>query len=564
MEDVKNGQNISGEENAGEEGMSMEQLLGPEVRHEEGKIINVKVVAVTADGVVVDLGLKSDGLVPKIEFENSPEALSEMAPGVSIPVIITSFKAEEGRLPVSWKRAKEKDAWIKINAASKANQPIEGIIRKQNKGGYLVDIGIDAFLPSSQVDTHFSKNADNYIGKKFQFLITEMNLEKRNIVLSRRKLLEAENKVKKNKALAEIKEGDVIEGTVTGLTGFGAFVDIGGIEGLLHIGDISWQHIKKVETVLKTGQKVQVQILKIDPVAGKVSLGMKQLIERPWNKAVEKYPAGTVVKGKITSITTFGVFVELEPGIEGLMHLTEISWDDKKEDLKKKFAIGQVIEPKVIALDPEKEKLSLSLKRMQANPWEEAAKKYPAGTKIKGVVSHLAPFGAFVKLPEGGLEGLIHVSDMSWTKKVNHPKDFVKAGEELECVVMEINPQNEKISLSLKQATQDPYKKYKPGTIVTGPVQRIMDFGAFVELEPGIEALVRVSEISPQKVESAAAVLKVGQIVEAKVLKSDPVERKIDISIKKLEHDREKELVKKYSGKQERQTLGDLLQEEEE
>jgi small subunit ribosomal protein S1 len=571
MEDEKNGKNISanepsadqsGADNAGEEGMKMEELLGPEVKLEEGKVINVKVVAVTPDGLVVDLGVKSDGLVPKIEFENNPGALAEITPGTTIPVIITSFQSEDGHLPVSWKKAREKDAWVKINAASKTNQPIEGIIRKQNKGGFLVDIGIEAFLPSSQVDTHFSKNADKYIGKKFQFLITEMNPEKRNIVLSRRKLLETENKLKREKALAGIKEGDIKEGTVTGITGFGAFVDIGGIEGLLHIGDISWQHIKKVETLLKTGQKVQVQILKIDPLAGKISLGMKQLIERPWNKAVEKYPVGTVVKGKITSITTFGAFVELEPGIEGLLHSSEVSWDEKKDDLKKKLSVGQVIEPKVIALDPEKEKLSLSLKRMQANPWEEASKKYPAGTKVKGVVSHLTPFGAFVKLPEG-IEGLIHVADMSWTKKVNHPKDFVKVGQEVESVVVEINPQNEKISLSLKQVTQDPYKKYKAGTVVTGPVKRILDFGAFVELEAGIEALVRVSEISPQKIESASAVLKVGQIVEAKVIKSDPSERKIDISIKKLDHDREKELVKKYSGKQERQTLGDLLEEEE-
>lgn len=562
MDEVKNASNIPDGEVSGEEGMKMEDLLGAEVKLEEGKVIKVKVVAVTDDGVVVDLGMKSDGLVPKAEFEHSPELLAEITPGSEIAVIISSFRTEDGHMPVSWKRAREKDAWEKINTAHKANQPIEGIIRRQNKGGYLVDIGLEAFLPASQADTHFSKNADKYIGKKFEFLITEINREKRNIVLSRRKLMDTEKTAKKEKLMAGIKEGDVIEGTVTSITGFGAFVDIGGIDGLLHIGDISWQHIKKVDTVVKTGQKVQVQVLKVDTQAGKVSLGMKQLSERPWNKAVEKYPVGSIVKGKITSITAFGAFVELEPGVEGLLHSSEMSWGSKKDDVKKQLAVGQEIEPKVIALDPEKEKLSLSLKRMQANPWEEASKNYPAGTKIKAVVSHLTPFGAFVKLPEG-IEGLIHVADMSWTRKVNHPKDFVKIGQEVECVVVEINPQNEKVSLSLKAVTQDPFKKYRAGTVVTGTVKRIVDFGAFIELEPGLEALVRLSEIAPKRIESASEVLKLGQTVEAKVIKSDPSERKIDISIKKLEHDREKELVKKYTGKEERPTLGDMLEIDE-
>ncbi len=571
MEDSKNVQNISatessadkpGAENGGEEGMNMEQLLGPEVKLEEGKVIMARVVAVTEDGVVVDLGIKSDGLVPKQEFENNPEALAEIVPESLIPVIVTNTRSEDGHLPVSWKRAREKDAWEKINNAAKTNQPIEGIIRRKNKGGFSVDIGMDAFLPASQVDTHFAKNTDKYIGKKFMFAIMEMNPEKRNIVLSRRKLLEAEQKTKKERVLSSIKEGEVVEGTVTGVTGFGAFVDLGGIDGLLHIGDISWHHIKKVDDAVKTGQKVQVQILKIDRVTNKISLGMKQLSERPWNKTVQKYPVGTIVKGKVTSVTSFGVFVELEPGIEGLMHTSEISWDEKKEDLKKKFVVGQEIEPKVIALDPEKEKLSLSLKRMQSNPWEEASKKYPAGTKVKCVVSSFAPFGAFVKLPEG-IEGLIHLADMSWTRKVNHPKDFMKIGEEIECVVMEINPANEKISLSLKHVTEDPFKKYKAGSTVTGIVKRIVEFGAFVELEPGIEALVRISEIAQKKIESASEALKVGQSVEAKVIKSDPAERKIDISIKKLDHDREKELVKKYAGNKDRPTLGEVLEIDE-
>ena len=315
MEDEKSTVNTPNGDNAGEDGMKMEELLGPEVKLEEGKVITARVIAVTDDGVVVDLGVKSDGLVPKIEFENDKEALAEIVPGSMIPVIIQNLRSEDGHMPVSWKKAREKDAWENINNAAKNNQPIEGVIRKKNKGGFSVDIGIEAFLPASQVDTHFAKNTDKYMGKKYQFAITEVNQEKRNVVLSRRKLLEAEQRAKKEKVLSVIKEGEIVEGTVTSVTGFGAFVDLGGIDGLLHIGDISWQHINKVDEVVKTGQKVQVQILKIDKQTNKISLGMKQLSERPWNKAVQKYPVGTIVKGKVTSITSFCVFVELEPAI---------------------------------------------------------------------------------------------------------------------------------------------------------------------------------------------------------------------------------------------------------
>jgi small subunit ribosomal protein S1 len=318
-----------------------------------------------------------------------------------------------------------------------------------------------------------------------------------------------------------------------------------------------------VDEVLKIGQQVKVQVLKIQPDKQKISLGMKQITERPWDKAPEKYPVGSTVKGKITSITDFGIFVELEPGIEGLLHVSEIYWTETKESLKKQFSVGEEIETRVLAVDPEKQKLSLSLKRLQANPWEDLQSKYPAGSRVKGTITHLTPFGAFVKLAEG-VEGLLHVSDISWTRKVRHPKDVFKPGEEVEAVVLEINPQNEKISLSTKHLQEDPYQKYRPGKVVTGVVKRIVDFGAFVELEPGVEALVRASEIGPHKVESVAEALKVDQPVEAKVIKSDPKERKIDISIKKLEHDRERELVKKYVNKQDRPTLGQILEEDEE
>ncbi|MHB9155184.1 MAG: 30S ribosomal protein S1 [Endomicrobiales bacterium] len=559
--EAKKEEHITGEGATQEENMKMEELLGPEVQVEEGKIIKARVIGESPEGVLVDIGLKSEGMIPKSELEGASWR-SEITEGKEIPVEVVSLRTENGHPLVSFRKVREREAWERLAASFKNGETVEGTIRRKIKGGFMVDIGVDAFLPVSQLDIRFVKNPDKYLDKTLQFLITELNRGQRNVVLSRRKLLEIDQKAKKEKTMAALEEGQVIEGLVTGITGFGAFIDIGGVEGLLHIGDIAWRHINKVEDMVKTGQKVQVQVLKIDREKEKISLGMKQITPRPWNKAVEKYPVGSLVKGKITSITDFGLFVEVEPGIEGLLHVSEISWEERGESLLKSFSVGQEIEPKIIALDPEKEKLSLSLKRTQLNPWEEAKKRYPSGTKVKGTVTHLTPFGAFVKLPEG-IEGLIHVSDMSWTKKVRHPQDFVKVGQEVEVVVLDVNPQDEKISLSLKHSAEDPFRKYKPGAIVTGVVKRVMEFGAFVELENGIEALVRVSEIAPRRIESPAEVLKVGQSVEAKVIKSEPRERKIDISIKRLDQDRERDLVRKYANQgEERPTLGDMLEED--
>jgi len=395
-----------------------------------------------------------------------------------------------------------------------------------------------------------------------QFLVTEANRGQRNVVLSRRKILEVGQKELRGKLFATLADGQEFEGTVSGITDFGAFVDIGGVDGLLHIGDIAWHRIKKVSDVLSVGQKVKVKVLKIDREKEKISLGMKQLAARPWDSMDERYQAGSIVAGKITSVTDFGAFVELEPGLEGLLHCSEVSWTERDQSFKKHFKPGQEIEVKIIAIDKQKEKISLSLKQLQANPWEEVKLRYPSGTRLKGVVTHLTPFGAFVKLAEG-MEGLIHVADMSWTKKIRHPQDVLQVGQEIEAVVMDVNPDNEKISLSLKHLSDDPYRRYRTGAVVSGVVKRIVEFGAFIELEPNVEALVRISEMSAQRVENVSDVLAIGQQVEAKVIKCDPQERKIDVSIKKLEHERERELLKKYVNKAERPTLGQLLEEEE-
>src|SRR3989339_148721 len=566
MEEVKQNSSIEISDEPArffDEETKMDDLLQPQgaagVR--EGAVVTAMVVAETADGFLVDIGLKSEGLIPVGELDGE-RAREELAVGKQVQVLVQQLHSEKGHPVVSWRQARERSVWETVGVSFKNATPVEGMIRKKIKGGFTVDIGVDAFLPASQLELRMPQDMNKYIGQKFQFLITEANRGQRNVVLSRRKILEVGQKELRGKLFATLADGQEFEGTVSGITDFGAFVDIGGVDGLLHIGDIAWYRLKKVSDVLSVGQKVKVKVLKIDREKEKISLGMKQLAARPWDSMDERYQAGSIVAGKITSVTDFGAFVELEPGLEGLLHCSEVSWTERDQSFKKHFKPGQEIEVKIIAIDKQKEKISLSLKQLQANPWEEVKLRYPSGTRLKGVVTHLTPFGAFVKLAEG-MEGLIHVADMSWTKKIRHPQDVLQVGQEVEAIVMDVNPDDEKISLSLKHLSDDPYRRYRTGAIVSGVVKRIVEFGAFIELEPNVEALVRISEMSAQRVENVSDVLAIGQQVEAKVIKCDPQERKIDVSIKKLEHERERELLKKYVNKAERPTLGQLLEEEE-
>ncbi|MBN1621936.1 MAG: 30S ribosomal protein S1 [Endomicrobiales bacterium] len=543
-----------------EEEMKMEELLGPETDNviEEGKIVRVKVIGKTEEGVLVDLGLKAEGIVPRDEFKTKAQ-FDRTAIGDELPVYIIRLHSKDGNPVVSYKQAREHIAWDKITNAFKESTPVEGAIIKKIKGGFIVDIGVEAFLPGSQLDTYRVKDYTKYMGIKMKFIITE--LKKNNLVVSRRKLLELEQKEGRKKVMKDLFEGQILDGVVVRITDFGAFVDIGGMEGLLHIGDIAWYRIHKVEDIISLRQSVKVKVLKIDKEKEQVSLGLKQLSTHPWENVGGKYKVGMVVKGKITSKTDFGIFVEIEPGVEGLVHISEISWLEDNAVKIKNFKAKQEIESKIIAIDPENQKLSLSLKKLKANPWEDIKLKYPSGTKIKGVVTNITPFGAFVKINEN-MEGLIHVNDMSWMKKVRHPQDILKVKQEIEVAVLDVNPSNEKISLSLKHLAEDPFKKFHVGKVISGKVKRIVDFGAFVEVEHGIEALLRSSEIAQKKIGHPSEVLKVGEEIEAKVIKSDSKERKIDISIRKLERDREKELISKYVNKGERPTLGEVLEEE--
>ncbi|MGA2090286.1 MAG: 30S ribosomal protein S1 [Endomicrobiales bacterium] len=558
MEDTKELNNPTEETN--NEEMSMADLLGPDIKLENGKILTVKIIGQNADGFLVDLGTKSDGLIPIGDCDEATKNSFKI--GMQVQVMVVKMFTESGYVILSNRQIREKAAWDRVVEAFKSGHPVEGRVRQKNRGGFTVDLGgVSAFCPISQIELRFVKDADKYLGKTLSFNIAELDQSQRNVVVSRKKILEEEDKTRKAKVMAGLAEGNIVDGQVMGITDFGAFIDIGGMEGLLHIGDIAWFHVKKVSDVLKPGQKVKVQVLKIDREKGKVSFSLKNLSPRPWDGAKDKYPEGLVIKGKISSIADFGIFVELEPGLEGLVHISEVSWDDQKPNLKKMFTVGSEIEAKIISVDPAAEKLSLSLKKILPNPWEEAAHRYAPGARVKGTVTSLTPFGAFVKLSDG-IEGLIHVSDLSWTKKIRHPQDILKVGDEIEVVVMEVNTRTEKISLSLKHLQEDPLRKYKVGTVVTGVVKRVVDFGAFVEVEPDVEALVRNAEISGRRDDMPAEQLKEGQTVEAKVIKSEAKERKIEISIKKLDHDRERELIKKYVNKSTLPTLGEMLVDE--
>lgn len=536
--------------------VSFEQAIKNLDVPEPGKILRVKIVAINKEGVLVDLGLKSEGIIPITEFgqKGIPKNITV---GREIPVILQSGKLEGYRI-VSHKQARQKASWNKLQELFKNSEIINGVILERMSSGYLVDIGLDAFLPYTQVD---KKNSDFSEGKEIKIMVVEVNEEDNSVVVSNRKVVDLERGKAIERVFSTVKVDDVLEGKVTKLVDFGAFVDIGGVDGLLHISDLAWHRVGKVGDILKSGDKVKVKVLKIDNENKKISLGLKQIMPHPWASVGKKYSEGAVVKGKVTSLTKFGAFVELEPGVEGLLHISEASWASREENLKGILKIGNEYEFKIIGLNTEEQKLSLSLKRLQVNPWDELKKKYPSGTKVKVKVTKMVPFGAFVMMPDG-FEGLIHVEDMAWFRTNSNPKDMVKVGQEIEVVVLSIKPEIEKAQLSLKHLTEDPFEKYSIGKIVKGQVVRVLDFGVFVKLDNDIEAFLHKNDITREKVDTHTKdLIKMGQEIEAKVIRSDRKTRKIDISLKKLEIEEERKLIKKYSNLRKPQ-LGDILEEE--
>ncbi len=533
---------------------------------EEGQILKGIVVDITPDHVTVDVGYKSEGQIPMQEFLKRDKKV-EMKIGDQIDVLLERKDTEEGLLILSKEKADKIKLWRDISRSCKEGEIIEGEVVSKVKGGLSVDIGgITAFLPGSQIDLKPVRNLDSLIGKRLRFKVIKFNRKRNNIVLSRRTILEEERKQLKEETLKHLKEGDILEGTVKNITDYGAFIDLGGMDGLLHITDISWGRIGHPSERLSVGDHIKVKVLHFDPEKEKVSLGLKQVLPDPWDSVEEKYPVGARIKGKVVNITDYGVFVELEEGVEGLVHISELTWSKKLRHPSKVVKIGDVVEVMVLDCDPVKRRIALGMKQIEPNPWALIEEKYPVGTRVVGKVKTITDFGIFIGFEEG-VDGLVHVSEMSWTKKIKHPGEIYKKGQEVEAVVLNIDPQNERFSLGIKQLTPDPWKeitrRYRRGETVTGKVTNLTDFGAFVELEEGIEGLVHVSEISREKIEKPSDVLKVGDTVSAVILHIDPQERKIGLSIKGLKEKLDKAEVDKYLSNQSPSThsLGALIQE---
>lgn len=542
--------------------MSMNDLLaGLPEKVSNGTVVQARVLGKSADGVLVDIGLKMEGLIPKSEFPDFDRSLP-FKEGDTISVLVRHVEGHDAHHKVSWSAARQWAAWDKLAAAFRSELPVEGIVARKVKGGYVIDIGVDAFLPGSQIDLRPSRDIEGWIQKKLSVLITEMDRSKSNVVVSRRKLLEKERQRQREATLATLAEGQVCAGTVTSTTHFGAFVDIGGIEGLLHISDMSWHRVERAEAAVKIGQSLQVKILKYDPATQRISLGLKQLQPHPWQGVAQRYPVGSVVKGGVTTLTNFGAFVQLEPGVEGLLHISELSWKDRTAKPQDILKAGQEIAVKVLLVDPAKEKVSLSLKRVGESPWEIAKANHPAGSRVKGPVTHLTPFGAFVMLPEG-IEGLVHVSDLSWTQKVPRPSDVLTVGQEIEIVVMEVKAEAEKIVLSLKHTQPDPLSLLRAGEAVSGRVIRVGENKVTLELASGAEATIRQSELS-EDAEGRAQIPAVGENVTGKIMRADLRERRVEVSVRRFDREEERQMLKRYAGQNQKPLkLGEVLIEAE-
>ncbi|MDK2857492.1 MAG: small subunit ribosomal protein [Verrucomicrobiota bacterium] len=496
-----------------------------------GSIVPGKVLRIQDDEVLIDIGYKSEGLIDGDEFKD----LSEVQIGDEVEVLLESLENEDGMVVLSKKRAVQQRKWDHIVNECEEGSIVEGTITRAIKGGFIVDIGADAFLPGSQVDVVPVRNIDDYIGRTIDVKILKINKERKNIVVSRREIIEEARREQKLKLLGEIKAGQVRKGIVKNITDFGAFVDLDGIDGLLHVTDMSWGRINHPSEMVRVGDKIEVMILDVDLEKERISLGLKQTLSNPWEDIDAKYPVGTRLRGKVVSLAPYGAFVEIEEGVEGLVHVSEISWTKRIQRASDVLKVGDEVDVVVLSINMEDKKISLGMRQTEENPWEVAALKYPIGSLVRGKVRNFTSYGAFVEIEEG-VDGMIHVSDMSWTRKINHPSEVLKKGEEVETIVLEIDAANQRISLGLKQAQEDPWAhitdSYREGQKITGKVTKLTNFGAFVELEDGIDGLVHISQISNDHVEKVKDVLSIGDEVEARIVRIDPVEHRIGLSIK--------------------------------
>jgi small subunit ribosomal protein S1 len=529
----------------------------------EGEVVRGVVLQVSESEVIVDVGYKSEGIIPIEEFRDENGKVT-IKPGDTVDVLLEKTEDKEGYVVLSKEKAEKMKVWDEVERAYQERRVVTGRVIERVKGGLAVDIGVRAFLPGSQVDLRPVRNLDSLKGQELRMRVIKVNKKRGNIVLSRKAVLEEENASRKQETLGTLEEGKILVGAVKNITEYGAFVDLGGIDGLLHITDMSWGRINHPSEVLNVGDEIKVVVLKFDRESERVSLGYKQLKIDPWTTATIKYPVAARVKGKVVSLTDYGAFVELEEGVEGLIHVSEMSWSKKVKHPSKILAVGQEVECQVLGIDQEAHRISLGLKQVESNPWQELVEKYPIGARLKGKVRNLTEFGAFVEVEEG-IDGLIHISDLSWTKRVKHPSEILKKGDVVEAVVLNIDAENQRLSLGLKQLATDIWDEFfahhKVGDQVEGKIVRLTNFGAFVELAEGIEGLVHVSELDEKRVDKPEDAFKIGSTYPMKIIKINEGEKKIGLSIKAMKQDEYKqdfEAYREQSGS-DRSTLGDAF-----
>ena len=508
------------------------ELLKQYDRHfQAGQIVKGTIIEIRPKEVLVDIGGKSEGVVSSTEFEN----FDTVKLGDEVNVLIERAEDKEGNVHLSKEKAEFQQNWDRIQTICNEGGNVTGRVKSVVKGGLLINIGVEAFCPSSQVDIVPPKNLAVFVGNSYEFKVVKLNPDRQNVVLSRREIIEAERNARRASLLSEMMPGDIRKGTVKNLTDFGAFIDLNGLDGLLHITDMSWGRLSHPSEMLKVGQEIDVVVLDINREKERVSLGLKQKLANPWDNIEGKYPVGAKVKGKIVNLVPYGAFVEIEPGVEGLVHVTELSWTKRIAKPSDVLKQGQEIEAVVLGINREEQKISLGIRQLETNPWDLAHSKYPPGTRVKGPIRNLTSYGAFLELEEG-LDGMIHVSDMSWTRKINHPSEVLKKGDEVEAVVLEVDRANQRISLGMKQLAIDPWeqieKHFKVGDLVSGKVTKLASFGAFIGLPNDIDGLVHISQVSEERVDKIKNVLKVGDDVTARVIKIDRNERRIGLSIK--------------------------------
>jgi len=514
----------------------MEELLEDNIADfTSGTILQGRVIGMAGDDFLLDVGLKSEGILDKTEFENP----ADVEVGDIVDVLLDTVEGPGGMVSISKRKADRIKGWEKITGEKGENDEVEGKVMRKIKGGLLVDIGVPVFLPASQVDIRRPADIGIYIGKTIEAQILKIDTERRNIVISRRKLIEDRRSVQRKSLLTKVSVGDMVTGTVKNIADFGAFVDLGGIDGLLHITDMSWGRVNHPSDVVKIDDKLEVKILNIDFEREKIALGLKQCDASPWEDIEAKYPANTRIKGTVTNIMSYGAFVKLEDGVEGLVHISEMSWTKRINHPSELVSIGEEAEVVVLDINKDKQEISLGMKQTEVNPWELVAEKYPPATVVEGKVRNLASYGAFIEI-EPGIDGLLHVSDLSWTKKISHPNELLKKGETLQCVVLEVDQTKQRVALGMKQLSEDPWDEaipgaYQPGMIVKGHVTKITNFGVFVELEDDLEGLLHISELADHKVENPQDVVKQGQEVEVKILRVDLDDRKIGLSLKRAQ-----------------------------